>query len=144
MRNNQNPSSSSLQEFHANVRKVPGGYAFTLSAGPEGGGKVPMSLNPLSSFGSAHNHEYDSNGGKDGYLSSQTDNQHGHYSVDSDLKAYKTFFHKAKSSNPAIRQQLHIALAIGTKNGHIYYWAPGSSLTEKGEDVGPTLCKGGN
>jgi RHS repeat-associated protein len=144
IRNNENPKSSSRQEFHGDVRKVPGGYAFTLTAGPKSGGEVPITLNPIASYGSAHNHEYDSNPGKEGYLSSPNDNRQGHREGDSDGRAYKSFFSQARAANPAIRKQLHIALAIGTDGGHIYYWAPGSSLTEKGQDVGPTLCQGGN
>jgi RHS repeat-associated protein len=138
VRNNQNSDSASLQEFHANIRKVPGGFAFTLTPGPENGGSVPIGVNSPSSYGSAHNHERDSYGEKEGYLSSPTDNQRGHYTVDSDQKAYKTIFR----AFPNLRQQLHIALAIGAKNGHIYYWPPGANLAKKGEDVGPTLCKG--
>jgi RHS repeat-associated protein len=141
-RNNQNSPSGRYQEFHANVRQVPGGYAFTIIPGPKGGGKVPISLNP-NSFGSAHNHEFDSYSAREGYLSDGSTNSSGHIELDNDAKAYDSFFSQASKINPNIRDQLHIALAIGTKSGHIYYWKPGANLNTKGKDVGPTFCAGG-
>jgi RHS repeat-associated protein len=144
IRNNQNSSSGRYQEFHAAVRKVPGGYAFMITgAGPEGGGTVPISLNALSSYGSAHNHESDSYRAGEGYLSDRSTNNSGLIQLDSDVRAYSSFFSRSRRYNNGIRGQLHIALAIGRDDGRIYYWAPGSNLNSKGVDVGPTFCQGG-
>ena len=136
IRNNQNGYSAYLQEFHAKVSAVPGGFSFTINAmGPKSGGTVPIRLGP-SSVGSAHNHESaDSYSAYPDRLSSGATNAIGRFIGASDTRAYGKFF---ELFGDGFRSNLHIAIA--GPDGRTYYWAPKSNIKQSGKDAGPTVC----
>lgn len=130
-----------LREYHAQVLAVPGGYSFRFNQmGPPKGGTVPFEIS-RKAFGSAHNHESDSDPHQPGMLSSGRNNATGLISYPSDAVSYRIFLRQAARQNRDIFRQLHVGLAdTASKRPGIYLWRPGRSLNRRGEFVGPVLC----